>query len=281
MGMRIEIHIPRPLLTFALIGAISWFLWPSYASHPAQTEAQGGVQPEQVIVESQQSITRERLKQAVLERREEILRYELEKLEEEASQSPQDATHQALSDHRDILLTITKQRKESEELLKQSLEQLWEAQGIDIAVHAPTHHITFNWPVAPTLGLSAHFDDNAYQQRFGIPHHAIDIPTDQGTIIRAPAEGTVTTVKDNGLGYSYVIMDHGRGTLTIYGHVSGFIAKEGDHLEAGDPVAYSGGRPGSPGAGLLTTGPHLHFAVRQDGKLVDPLLYLKKVPGME
>ncbi len=278
--MRIEIHIHRPLLTLAILGGIAWCIWPSSVSHPIITDAQGGVEEERTIAESQQSISRERLKQAVLERREEILRYELQKLEEESQATPTESVKRALSDHRDILLTIAKQRQESEELLKQSLEQLWEAQGIDIAVSVPSRHITFDWPVEPLLGLSAHFDDSAYQERFGIPHHAVDIPTEQGTVIHAPAAGTVITVKDNGLGYSYVVMDHGNGTTSIYGHVSGFIAHEGDHVDRGDPVAYSGGRPGSPGAGLLTTGPHLHFAVRQDGKLVDPLLYLKKWKGI-
>jgi murein DD-endopeptidase MepM/ murein hydrolase activator NlpD len=87
----------------------------------------------------------------------------------------------------------------------------------------------------------------------------------------------VAKVSLNGLGYSYIAIDHADGVQTIYGHVSGSLVQEGDKVRMGSPIGLSGGRPGSEGAGLLTTGPHLHFAVRQDGVLVDPLQYLVRM----
>ena len=60
----------------------------------------------------------------------------------------------------------------------------------------------------------------------------------------------------------------------MYGHISGFLVEERQKVRAGDAVALSGGRPGTKGAGRLTTGAHLHFEVLKDGTQVNPLQYL-------
>jgi murein DD-endopeptidase MepM/ murein hydrolase activator NlpD len=73
-----------------------------------------------------------------------------------------------------------------------------------------------------------------------------------------------------------VTIRHDNGLATLYGHVSGFLVQEGQRVRAGDPIALSGGTPGTKGAGRLTTGAHLHFEVYLDGKKVDPLEYLVK-----
>ena len=108
-------------------------------------------------------------------------------------------------------------------------------------------------------------------------HHAIDIPTEQETDIRAPRNGTVLKVVDNGLGYSYIVLEHPDGMQTIFGHISKSLVQEGDAVHIGQIIAKSGGTPGTQGAGLLTTGPHLHFAVKVNGVLVDPLKYMPKL----
>ncbi|HRH93900.1 MAG TPA: M23 family metallopeptidase, partial [Candidatus Peribacteria bacterium] len=141
----------------------------------------------------------------------------------------------------------------------------------------PDQPLALQWPVEPKYGISAHFEDDAYEAKFGMPHHAVDIPTEQGTVIRAPADGVVAKVSLNGLGYSYIAVDHAGGVQTIYGHVTASLVQEGDKVRTGSPIGLTGGRPGSEGAGLLTTGPHLHFAVRQDGALVDPEQYLVRM----
>lgn len=132
----------------------------------------------------------------------------------------------------------------------------------------------FIWPVEANDGLSAVFLDSSYEATFGLPHYAIDIPTPQGTPILAPETGYVARTHDAGKGYSYLVLIHGGTVSTVYGHVSGFAVKEGDYVAQGQVIAYSGGTPGTRGAGWLTTGPHLHFEVRIDGKPIDPLTFL-------
>jgi len=56
---------------------------------------------------------------------------------------------------------------------------------------------------------------------------------------------------------------------TRYGHVSRFAASEGSFVKAGQIVGYTGGMPGTKGAGYLTTGPHLHFEVRIGSETTD------------
>ena len=63
-------------------------------------------------------------------------------------------------------------------------------------------------------------------------------------------------------------------TLTVYGHLLEFRVKEGDTVKKSEILGLSGGRPGTPGAGYLTTGPHLHFEIYDDGNHVDPLSVL-------
>lgn len=132
----------------------------------------------------------------------------------------------------------------------------------------------FNWPVQPTRGISAYFHDGAYLSTFGMQHSAVDIPKYQSTPIHAAADGVVYTAKDNGYGYSYIILAHGGGLTTVYGHVSNILVKEGDKVIQGAIIGLTGGMPGTKGAGYMTTGPHLHFEVHKNGTPVDPLLYL-------
>ncbi|MBU1446377.1 peptidoglycan DD-metalloendopeptidase family protein, partial [Patescibacteria group bacterium] len=132
-----------------------------------------------------------------------------------------------------------------------------------------------NWPVSTSRGISAYFHDAGYLATFGIPHNAIDIPVSQGTAIRAPANGVVYKVRDNAdASYSYLILAHKNGILTVFGHVSAVLVEESDIVLAGEIVALSGGTPGTKGAGWLTTGAHLHFEVMKNGKHIDPLLVL-------
>jgi murein DD-endopeptidase MepM/ murein hydrolase activator NlpD len=132
-----------------------------------------------------------------------------------------------------------------------------------------------NWPVKPSRGISAYFRDPSYLTTFGIPHNAIDLPLAQGTALRAPANGVVYKVRDNtDASYSYLILAHKNGLLTVFGHVTTVLVEERDIVLAGEIVALSGGTPGTKGAGWLTTGAHLHFEVMKNGKHIDPLLVL-------
>jgi murein DD-endopeptidase MepM/ murein hydrolase activator NlpD len=282
--VEIRIHIPRPLLTFTIV--IVFILWwtgvisfHGFGGARTQADATGGERASTSMAQAVQDIDRERVKQAVLDRREEILRFELQILEQQALERQSPDVEKKLSETRTILLQIIRERSASEKLLALSLEQLWEAEGtLSSATREPADRALL-WPVDPAEGLSATFNDAGYLERFGVPHHAIDIPVLQGSAVRAAQDGTVLKVADNGLGYSYIILSHEGNLETIYGHVSESLVQEGETIRTGQVIARSGGQPGTRGAGLLTTGPHLHFAVRVKGTLVDPLPYLAPMRG--
>lgn len=272
--MEIRILLPR-LRWIIVIGIIVALVWSGtlsirlpWQASPAH-QASGGADAS-TVASAMRDIDRERVRQAVLERREEILRYQLRLLEDASDgRAPGDA-----AEAREHLLAIIRERAASEKILLQSLEQLWLAEGTASTNERLASGLELLWPVSPRRGISAHFEDEEYERHFGFAHHAIDIPTPKNTVIHAPADGIVTKVAMNGMGYSYVVMQHADGMETIYGHILAPIAAEGDMLRAGDPVAHTGGAPGEPGTGPYSTGPHLHFAVRIGGVLVDPLLYL-------
>ena len=133
-------------------------------------------------------------------------------------------------------------------------------------------HQTFMWPI-PANKITAYFEDPTYPKRWGV-HKAVDIRAKQFTEIRAPANAYVFQTKDNGMGYSYIILAHKNQLITVYGHVSEILVKAGTVVKQGEVIGLTGGTPGTKGAGWQTTGPHLHFEVWYRGEQVDPLDWL-------
>jgi murein DD-endopeptidase MepM/ murein hydrolase activator NlpD len=123
---------------------------------------------------------------------------------------------------------------------------LWPAEG---EITSP-----FGWRVHPIFGT----------QRL---HTGIDIGADYGDTVRA-ADGGVVIHSDWMGGYGMaVIIDHGNGISTLYAHNSQLLVSEGQSVAKGQAIS----RVGSTG---YSTGPHLHFEVRQNGTPVNPLNYL-------
>tara|TARA_R110002012_G_scaffold258598_10_gene439451 strand:- start:41079 stop:42377 length:1299 start_codon:yes stop_codon:yes gene_type:complete len=99
-------------------------------------------------------------------------------------------------------------------------------------------------------------------------HGGIDFRTPTGTPILATGSGVVVHAGRNG-GYGKMVeIDHGNGITTRYAHLSSVEVRKGDHVAIGVRI----GKSGSTGR---STGPHLHYEVRRNGKAADPMRFLK------
>lgn len=135
----------------------------------------------------------------------------------------------------------------------------------------------FAWPTQSRY-ITARFHDPDYPYRHIFEHNGIDIRAGQGTRITAAGSGYVARAKPCGTArcYSYVMIIHSGGLATVYGHLNGVAVQEDQFVTRGDVIGYSGGTPGTSGAGPFVTGPHLHFEVRKNGIPIDALGYLVK-----
>jgi murein DD-endopeptidase MepM/ murein hydrolase activator NlpD len=98
-------------------------------------------------------------------------------------------------------------------------------------------------------------------------HPGLDIACEPGTPIVAPARGRVTFVGERGPLGKTVILDHGFGIETTYGHARELLVQPGQRVERGQRIALVGSTGRS-------TGPHLHYGLEINGRLVDPVDYI-------
>jgi murein DD-endopeptidase MepM/ murein hydrolase activator NlpD len=123
------------------------------------------------------------------------------------------------------------------------------------------------WPVEGRIGSSFGQRQDPINGE-GAFHSGVDIEAPFGTPVRASGEGEVTG-GSMGAGYGrQVILDHGHGVMTIYGHLSSTAVFPGQHISRGQVIGYVGqtGR---------ATGPHLHYEVRVHNAPVNPHKYLR------
>lgn len=105
----------------------------------------------------------------------------------------------------------------------------------------------------------------------GMPkfHEGVDIAAPYGSAIYAPADGKISFAGSKGGYGNALVLDHGYGISTLYGHTSSLYVKEGDKVKRGQLLA----AVGSTGA---STGPHLHYEVHVDGVPTDPMKFVLK-----
>lgn len=127
----------------------------------------------------------------------------------------------------------------------------------------------FMWPVPASSRITSQYGYRIHPvyktKKF---HSGIDIGAPYGVDILAAADGTVTLATTNGGYGKCVIINHGSGITTLYGHNSTLLVSVGNKVTKGQVIA----KAGSTG---VSTGPHLHFEVRVNGSTTDPMQYLR------
>lgn len=124
------------------------------------------------------------------------------------------------------------------------------------------------WPVSGRISDTFGYRKDPFTRRTTY-HEGLDLAAQRGTKIKASATGKVTfSGRYSGYGLC-IIIDHGKGITTLYGHCSKLLAKEGQSVNKGDVVALVGSTGRS-------TGSHLHFEILLYNTPVDPLQYLDK-----
>lgn len=128
----------------------------------------------------------------------------------------------------------------------------------------------FTYPIKASWRLTSKFGPRS-DPFTGVAsnHTGIDMACPTGTPIRAAMSGIVAYAGWSNIFGNYIIINHGNGYQTLYGHMSQTLAKKGQSVDQSTKI----GLVGSTG---YSTGPHLHFTVYKNGNLVDPLTLLKR-----
>jgi murein DD-endopeptidase MepM/ murein hydrolase activator NlpD len=127
------------------------------------------------------------------------------------------------------------------------------------------------WPVWGQI--SSRFGDTRLSAYSGgtRPHKGLDIAAPRGTPIVAPSDGVVSFVGQESDVGRLMLIDHGHGIFTMYGHLNKAFVRRGDKISKGQMIA-------AVGSSGNCTGPHLHYEVRILGKQVNPVSYLSESP---
>ncbi len=174
------------------------------------------------------------------------------------------ALEQQLRDAEIRLLEMEGARDAAEAWEAQQLAELAAAAAAGAVTTSSVATATTGGPVsdggaiAPTSGRVT----SCYGSRWGTLHAGVDIAAPIGTPVHAPESGVVLQAGPaSGFGLA-VAVEHGDGTITVYGHVNQFFVSPGQSVSAGERIAEVGNRGQS-------TGPHLHFEVHTGGLYVD------------
>ncbi len=129
--------------------------------------------------------------------------------------------------------------------------------------------ITFIWPCPSSSRITSVFGQReSPTEGASASHQGIDIGASTGSPIVAAASGTVVISTYSYSAGNYIMVSHGGGVYTVYMHCSQLLASVGQQVKQGQTIA----KVGSTG---YSTGPHLHFGIRANGKYVNPSNYVR------
>jgi len=173
-----------------------------------------------------------------------------------------------VSTKRKVLLGIVNERAAAERAIRDLEEDSAELEALirrlqSVGVGLGRRLAAFVWPLRGILTSRFGFRRHPIF-RLRQFHQGLDIASARGKPVRSAFAGTVLYAGWYGGYGKLVILDHGQGTSTLYGHLSAILVSTGQQVSQGLVV----GRVGSTG---FSTGPHLHFEVRQNGRPVDPM----------
>jgi hypothetical protein len=142
--------------------------------------------------------------------------------------------------------------------------------GNEDATHMMANPLAHNPPITSPFGRVRNiiFANGEKSPSYGKKHGGVDFGVSEGNPVYAVKDGVIqeTTYDKGGFG-NYGKIKHEDGRVSYYGHMSSLLAKAGENVKAGDLIGYSGNSGNS-------TGPHLHFEVRDGGQAIDPLNYI-------
>lgn len=119
------------------------------------------------------------------------------------------------------------------------------------------------WWVSSFFGWRDHPVDG--EEKF---HNGVDLAVNTGTEVKAFAAGTVDFIGESDIYGLYVQLRHAEGVTSFYAHCSELLVQKGQSVSLGEVIARSGGTGNA-------TGPHLHFELKKDGLLLNPLYYME------
>lgn len=189
-----------------------------------------------------------------------------EKAELEAARAvrakARDALDARLSDWEDVIADWESIEQDLTDFIRIEQQKL----DVNAALDAIRSAEGYTWPTAG--GIGSYFGYRTHPiLGYSRLHGGLDIGGRMGQPIWAAKEGVVIMARVNGGYGNTIIIDHGNGYASLYGHQSSFVVSEGDYVETGQHI----GNVGSTG---LSTGPHLHFEIRVNGTVKDPLPFL-------
>ena len=162
-----------------------------------------------------------------------------------------------------------RKRREEEERRRKEEQERQQQQQQQQEQQTPTvTESGYAWPTNNTRLITSPFGSRpAPNGIYSTNHKGVDIGAAYGTNVLASKSGTVIISRWYG-GYGYcVVIQHGYGNLTLYGHMSRLLCSEGQQVSQGQVI----GLVGSTGN---STGPHIHFEIHENGVRVNPLNYL-------